>query len=209
MLDADRWPWVRFVGPVLIALGGLLASVGSWLIWFWIRRKLPGTPLEEVFSRGINNIDGKLTFVFALIALAAGVLIFYFGTRRSYLWLGIVALVAGLWITGLSAFDAATPEDRYVDAAAAVATAQGVPREQAVSFFRQLVDTGVVNIKLQLGILLVVAGGAAVILGSAASILTRPGVEEAESSPAEPEELEDPEEYEPLADEEEPVIEAE
>ena len=201
MLDADRWPWVRFVGPVLITAGGLLAAVGSWLNWFRIRRRLPGTPAEDILSRGFANIDGKLTFVFAVIAVAAGVLILYFATRRSYLWLGVVALVAGLWIAGLSGFDAATPRDRYVDAAAAVATEQGVPKEQAVTFFRQLVETGVVTIRLQLGILLVIAGGVLVILGSVVSVLTRPGGEEAP-----PEESEEPE---PLPEETESVLEAE
>ena len=203
MLDADRWPWVRFVAPVVITAGGLLAAVGSWLNWFRIRRRLPGTPAEEVLSRGFANIDGKLTFIFAVIAVAAGVLILYFSTRRSYLWLGVVALIAGLWIAGLSTFDAATPQDRYVDAAAAVATEQGVPKEQAVTFFRQLVDAGVVTINLQLGIFLVVAGGAVVILGSVASLLTRLAGQEPEPQP------EEPEEYEYLPDEAESVYEAE
>ncbi len=203
MLDADRWPWVRFVGPALITTGGLLAAVGSWLNWFRIRRRLPGTPVEDILSRGFANIDGKLTFAFAVIAVAAGVLILYFSTRRSYLWLGVVALFASLWITGLSAFDAATPQDRYVDAAAAVATEQGVPKEQAVTFFRQLVDTGVVTIRLQLGIYLVVVGGAVAILGSVVSVLTRPGVEEPEAAAEESEDLE------PLPEETESVVEAE
>ncbi|HEX2088686.1 MAG TPA: hypothetical protein VHI54_01955 [Actinomycetota bacterium] len=204
MLDADRWPWARFIGPFLVSAGGLVAAVGSWLNWFRIRRRLPGTPVEVVLSRGFANIDGKLTFVFAVIAVAAGVLIFYFSTRRSYLWLGVVALIAGLWIAGLSTFDAATPRDRYVDAAAAVATEQGVPREQAVTFFRQLVDTGVVTINLQLGIFLVIAGGIGVILGSVASILTRPAAQEEEPVAEEPEE-----EYDYLSDEAESVYEPE
>jgi hypothetical protein len=203
MLDADRRPWVRFVGPVLITLGGLLGAVGSWLNWFRIRRRLPGTPVEDVLSRGFANIDGKLTFVFAVIAVAAGVLILYFSTRRSYLWLGVVALIAGLWVAGLSTFDAATPRDRYVDAAAAVATEQGVPKEEAVTFFRQLVETGVVRINLQLGIYLVIAGGAGVILGSVASVLTRLTSQEEEPHP------EEPEEYDYLSDEPESVYEAE
>jgi hypothetical protein len=207
VLDADRWPWVRFIGPVLIAAGGLLAAVGSWLNWFRIRRRLPGTPVEDVLSRGFANIDGKLTFVFAVIAVAAGVLILYFSTRRSYLWLGVVAVIAGLWIAGLSSFDAATPHDRYVDAAAAVATEQGVPKEQAVTFFRQLVDTGVVTIRLQLGIYLVIAGGGAVILGAVASVLTRLGRQEPEPAPEESVEPED--EYEFVPDEAESVYEAE
>jgi hypothetical protein len=203
MLDADRRPWVRFVGPVLITVGGLLGAVGSWLNWFRIRRRLPGTPVEDVLSRGFANIDGKLTFVFAVIAVAAGVLILYFSTRRSYLWLGVVALIAGLWMAGLSTFDAATPRDRYVDAAAAVATEQGVPKEQAVTFFRQLVDTGVVTINLQVGIYLVIAGGAGAILGAVASVLTKLTSQEEEPQP------EEPEEYDYLSDESESVYEAE
>ncbi len=205
MLDADRWPWVRFVGPVLITVGGLLGAVGSWLNWFRIRRRLPGTPVEVVLSRGFANIDGKLTFIFAVIAVAAGVLIIYFSTRRSYLWLGVVALIAGLWMAGLSTFDAATPRDRYVDAAAAVATEQGVPKEQAVTFFRQLVETGVVAIELQLGIYLVIAGGAGVIVGSVVSLLTRPAGQEEEPVAEEPED----EDYDYLSDEAESVYEPE
>jgi hypothetical protein len=206
VLDADRWPWVRFLGPVLITAGGLLGAVGSWLNWFRIRRRLPGTPVEVVLSRGFANIDGKLTFVFAVIAVAAGVLILYFSTRRSYLWLGIVALIAGLWMAGLSTFDAATSSDRYVDAAAAGATEQGVPKEQAVTFFRQLVDSGVVTIYLQLGIYLVIAGGAGVILGSVASVLTRPAGQEEEPVAEEPE---GPEEYDYVSDETESIYEPE
>ena len=206
MLDGERWPWVRFIGPVVIAVGGVLASGGSWMIWFRIRRRIPGTPVEEVLSRGVQNIDGKLTFVFAVIAAIAGVLILYFATRRAYLWIGVVALIAGIWITFFSAFDAATPRDRYIDAAAAVAAEQGVPKEQAVSFFRQLVATGAVTINLQMGIYLVIAGGAATMLGSAASALTVPGGEE----PAPPlEEPKEPEEYEFLPEEDESFIEAE
>jgi hypothetical protein len=159
--------------------------------------------VEDVLSRGFANIDGKLTFVFAVIAVAAGVLILYFSTRRSYLWLGVVALIAGLWMAGLSTFDAATPRDRYVDAAAAVATEQGVPKEQAVTFFRQLVETGVVRINLQLGIYLVIAGGAGVLLGSVASVLTRLTGPEEEPQP------EEPEEYDYLSDEPDSVYDAE
>ena len=205
MLDAERWPWVRFVGPFLITAGGLLGAVGSWLNWFRIRRRLPGTPVEVILSRGFANIDGKLTFIFAVIAVAAGVLILYFSTRRSYLWLGVVALIAGLWMAGLSTFDAATPRDRYVDAAAAVATEQGVPKEQAVTFFRQLVETGVVTIELQLGIYLVIAGGAGVIVGSVVSLLTRPAGQEEEPVAEEPED----EDYDYLSDEAESVYEPE
>ncbi len=204
MLDADRWPWVRFIGPALITLGGLLGAAGSSLNWFRIRRRLPGTPVEEILSRGVQNIDGKVTFLFAVIAVAAGVLIVYFSTRQSYVWLGVVALIAALWITFFSAFDAATHRDRYVDAAAAVAIEQGVPREQAVTFFRQWVNTGVVTIKLQLGIFLVIVGGATVLLGSIASVLTRPGGQEAEPQPEE-----ERDEYEYLPDEAESVYEPE
>ncbi len=167
-----------------------MAAVGSWLSWFRIRRRLPGTPVEEILSRGIQNIDGKVTFLFAVIAVAAGVLILYFSTRQAYIWLGVVALIAAVWITFFSTFDAATHRDRYVDAAAAVAIEQGVPREQAVTFFRQWVNTGVVTIKLQLGIFLVIAGGAGVILGSVASILTKPARQEPEPQPEESEQYE-------------------
>ncbi len=205
MLDADRWPWVRFIGPVLITLGGLVAAVGSWLSWFRIRRRLPGTPVEEILSRGVQNIDGKVTFLFAVIAVAAGILIVYFSTRQSYVWLGVVALIAAVWITFFSTFDAATHRDRYVDAAAAVAIEQGVPREQAVAFFRQWVSTGVVTIKLQLGIFLVIGGGAAVLLGSIASVLTRLGGPQPEPQPEE----EPEEDYEYFSDEDESVYEPE
>ena len=202
MLDADRWPWVRFVGPGLITAGGLLASVGSWLNWFRVRRRIPGRAVEDFVFRGVESIDGKVTFLFAVIALVVGVLILYFSTRQSYLWLGVVALIAGVWITFFSAFDSATYRDRYVDEAAAVAAEQGVPKEQAAAFFRQWVDTGLITIKLQAGILLTVAGGAGVILGSIASALTRPG-DEGEGS------AEKSEEPEPLSEETQSLLEAE
>jgi hypothetical protein len=67
-----------------------------------------------------------------------------------------------------------------------------------------LIDTGVVKIKLQLGIYLVIAGGAGVILGSVASLLTRPVGQEEEPVAEEPEE-----DYEYLSDEAEALYEPE
>jgi type IV secretory pathway VirB2 component (pilin) len=201
----------------LITLGGAVAIAGSWLPWFRVRRRLPGTPVEDVISRGVQNIDGKLTFAFAVIALIAGILIIYRATRTSYVWLGIVALISSFFVTGLSAFDSATSKDRYVDAAAAVASEKGVPTDQAVRFFRQLVDSGVVTIELRTGILLVVAGGTGILLGSVATFFSTPRRELAEpladeeelseeteeTEPEEPEETEpeEPEETEPEATE--------
>ncbi len=205
MLDADRWPWVRFIGPVLTSLGGLLAVVGSWLVWFRRTIRFPARPVEIILERGVRSSDGQLALAFGLIALGAGVVILYVGSRRAYLWVGAVSLFCGLWITGISSVDAAFPEQRFIASSTAnLVEEQGIPEDQAVSVSRQLIETGVVAIKLQLGIFLVIAGGAGVILGSVASVLTRPARTEEE-----PQQEEEPEEYDYLSDEPESVYDAE
>jgi hypothetical protein len=205
VLDADRWPWVRFIGPALITVGGLLGAAGSWLNWFRRTIRFPATPLEIVFERGVRSSDGQLVFAFALIALGGGVLILYLGTRRAYLWVGVVALISGLWITGISSVDATFTEERFIDSSTAnLVEEQGIPEDQAAIVSRQLIDDGVVTIKLQLGIFLAIAGGAAVIVGSVLSLLTRLGGQEPEPVPEEPEE-----EYDYLSDESESVYEPE
>ena len=206
MLDADRWPWVRFVGPGLITAGGLLASVNSWLPWFKRTIKFPARDTEVIIERGVRSSDGQLVFAFALIALGAGLVILYLGTRRAYLWVGVVAIFSGLWITGIGSVDAAFPRQRYIESSTAnLIEEHGIPEDQAELVSRQLIDTGVVTIKLQLGIYLVIAGGVSVILGSVVSVLTRPGGQEEEPVAEEPED----DEYDYLSDEAESVYEPE
>ncbi|HEX2069218.1 MAG TPA: hypothetical protein VHH54_03345 [Actinomycetota bacterium] len=81
---------------------------------------------------------------------------------------------------------------------------EGIPEDQAAIVSRQLIDDGVVTINKQLGIYLVIAAGAAVILGSVASLLTRPVGQEEEPVAEEPEE-----DYDYLSDEAESVYEPE
>ncbi len=204
MLDANRWPWVRFIGPFLITAGGLATAVSCWLNWFIVTRRLVGSPRRQGALRGVQYLDGQLIFVFALIAIGGGVLIVYFATRQSYVWIGAVALFAGLWIAFFSTFDAVTREDRYVDEAAAIAAEQGVPKDQAVIFFRGWVESGVVTIRVQPWIWVAAAAGGLVVLGSVASLLTRLAGQEEE-----PEAEESEEDYDYLSDEAESVYEPE
>jgi hypothetical protein len=204
VLDANRRPWVRFIGPFLITAGGLATAVSCWLNWFIVTRRLVGSPRRQGALRGVQYLDGQLIFGFALIAIGGGVLIVYFATRQSYVWIGAVSLFAGLWIAFFSTFDAVTREDRYVDEAAAIAAEQGVPKDQAVIFFRGWVESGVVTIRVQPWIWVAAAAGGMVVLGAAASLLTRPVGQEGEPAAEEPEE-----DYDYLSDEAESVYEPE
>jgi hypothetical protein len=177
--DSELSPWVRFAGPVAIAVGSAAAGVGCWLAWFAVKRGASGI---VIIQRGVRGSDGQVLFAFAVIAFASGVIAFFRRGRSAYFWLGGVALLAGLWITAVSTFDASTPKDRFVDSAAATLVKEGgVPKDQAAIIARRLIETGVVTIRLQSGIFITIGGGAGLILGSAATLLIARRVQEPEA----------------------------
>jgi hypothetical protein len=183
--SSEPSPWLRLAGPIAIAVGGVVAGVGCWLAWFAVKR---GTTGVVIIQRGVRGSDGQVLFAFAIIALACGVIALFRPGRSTYFWLGGVALLAGLWISAVSTFDASTPKDRFVDSAAATLVKEGgVPKDQAAIIARQLIETGVVTIKLQSGIFITIGGGAAIILGSAATLLIARRVQEPEATEEETE----------------------
>jgi hypothetical protein len=146
----------------LVVLGGAAAIVGSFLVWFRVHLGLKGLGLvaRTVASKGIDGSDGKITLIAGVVAMLMGLLMFLWdsGPRVA---MGVVAVLGGLSAAGLSGYDAATPQQRFIDASAPeLAAKTHISLAMAERLYRGLFDSGALKISLAFGVFVVIAGGA-------------------------------------------------
>jgi hypothetical protein len=158
------------LAQAFVVLGAAAAAAGSFLDWFRIRVSVRGLGLvaRTVTSKGIDGSDGKITLIAGLVAVLMGLLMFVWTSGSRRVATGVVALLAGLTAAGLSAFDAATPQQRFIDANAPdLAGRTRIPLTTAKKLYEGLLRSGTVRISLALGIFVVIAGGAVAALAAA------------------------------------------
>jgi hypothetical protein len=170
-----------------IVLGGIAAVAGSLLDWFRIRIGLAGAApflgVRTTSQSGIDGPDGKITLVAGGLVVLTGLLMFLWTSGARRIATGVAGLLGGLAAAGLSAYDAATPQQRFIEANAPdLAERTGIPVATARRLYQGLFDSGTVRISLRLGILVVIAGGIIAALSAAFALGKSPDEPNAEQA---------------------------
>jgi hypothetical protein len=172
-----------------VVLGGIAAVVGSLLEWFKIRVGLPGASGPFLGARttaqsGIDGPDGRITLIAGSVVVLAGLAMFAWSSGGPRIVMGVLALLGGLAAAGLSAYDAATPQQRFMEANAPdLAARTDIPVATARRLYQGLFDSGTVRISLRFGILVVIAGGAVAALSAAFALGKSPEESELPQQP--------------------------
>jgi hypothetical protein len=126
--------------------GGLLAVIGSFLSW-----ANASAGQFTVSAKGIDGWEGKATI---------------FG--------GILLLIGGIVAAGVGTYTAVTAKDQVIDGAASeIAKTLGIPLEQARAAVNQAVNSGALKIALDIGLFMVIAGGAIGIVAGLLAMSTK------------------------------------
>jgi hypothetical protein len=168
-MQATASPGTRMVALFAI-VGGALAA-GSFLDW----ANLSGAG-QQVSAKGTDGSDGYITLVAGIILIlygVAGLIGNGMGTKKA---MAMIAIVTGLVLGGVAAYDAVTAKTVLRDQAASqVASNAGVSKAQARAFLDQAVDSGQVVISLSFGLFVVIAGGVLGTLGGVIGLASSGG----------------------------------
>jgi hypothetical protein len=165
------------IAEVLVVLGAAAAAVGSFLEWFRIRVEVRGLGVvaRTVTSKGIDGSDGKITLIAGLVAVLMGLVMVLWTSGSRRVAIGVVALLAGLTAAAISGFDAATAQQRFIDAnAPALAARTHIPAATAARLYEALFRSGALKISLAPGIFIVIAGGALAAVAAGIALGTSP-----------------------------------
>jgi hypothetical protein len=154
------------IGGVLMLLGGALAAIGSFTTWAEVN-------VGEVSAtaKGVDGSDGYITLVGGLVLIVIGIASF----RTPRRGLAILAIVAGIIVSGVGIYDAATSEDSVLDAVAEdVAPQVGASVDEVRAVLEDQADSGALDISIQIGLYLVIAAGVLGTIGGVIAAATAP-----------------------------------
>jgi hypothetical protein len=152
----------------LAVVGGVVAVAGSLLSW----AKASVGP-SSFSAKGIDGWEGKVTIVAGVVMLVVGASALV-GAEGARARLRVSAIAGGVAAAGVGIYTALTATDQIVDSAASeIASELGVPVEQARSTVQAAVDHGLLQLSLQVGLYLVIAGGVLGIVAGILAIVTR------------------------------------
>lgn len=144
---------IILAGSLALA-GGLTAAIGSFLPW----AEVSAGPFSERAS-GIGGWEGKVAVLAGISMLLAGVGVFRERTDAMSR-IRTRALLGGLVATGVGIYTAVTSEDQLIDAA--------VGSDLTPADVADALESGLLVLSLEVGLYLVLAGGA---LGIVAAML--------------------------------------
>jgi hypothetical protein len=166
MLDPMR---LRVAGSVLTIVGALLAGIGSTLAWTTAGLRLDTQGVLDLEFRGLDVVGGIIALVAAGLTLG-GLALFRRATGRVGERLGVGLLFAGAVVMAMPLSVAIRAEERAVeDMAKVAAQTGGLSIEEATELVREDPSLAVRS-ELGPGIWLTIAGGALVIVGTAANL---------------------------------------
>jgi hypothetical protein len=131
------------VGSLALA-GGVLAVVGSFLVW----AEVSAGPFTEQ-SKGIDGWEGKATIVAGAVMVAAGIRVLA-GSHQAMARLRPSAAIGGVAAAGVGVYTAVTIRDQLVEA-----VATDLPRAEV----ERALDSGLLELTIGVGLYLVIAGG--------------------------------------------------
>jgi hypothetical protein len=155
----------------LMLVGGALAAIGTQLDWFTARADLTslGESVQTQVAKGSDTSDGKIFVWVALGLVAAGLVLLVLKARPSRLALSLIAIAASAFVGGFGLYDALTPKAQAIDEAASRLGGGAAVR----SLLERLFDQGILTISVEVGLWLVVAGGAVALVGAIAGAASR------------------------------------
>lgn len=153
------------VAGVLALVGGVAALVGSFLPWAEISA---GPFTEQV--KGIDGWEGKAAIVAGLAMIVAGARVVV-GSNRAITRMRPGAAIGGMVAFGVGLYTALTAREQLLEA-----TQGRMPRAEV----ERALDSGLLELSIAVGLIVVVAGGAQGILAALLSIV----VSEPASPPA-------------------------
>jgi hypothetical protein len=143
------------VAGVLVLVGGVAAVVGSFLPW----AEISAGPFTEQLN-GIHGWEGKAAVVAGLVMIVAGARVVA-GSHGAITRMRPGAAIGGLVAFGVGLYTALTAREQLLDAA------QG--RLQRAEVERAL-DSGLLELSIAIGLIVVIAGGAQGIVAALLSI---------------------------------------
>ena len=150
---------IILAGSLALA-GGLTAAIGSFLPW----AEVSAGPFSERAS-GIAGWEGKVTVLAGISMLLAGVGVFRERTDAMSR-IRTRALLGGLVATGVGIYTAVTSEDQLIDAA--------VGSDLTPVDVADALESGLLVLSLEVGLYLVLAGGALGIVAAMLAFTVRP-----------------------------------
>lgn len=133
------------VAGVLALVGGAATAVGSFLPW----AEISAGPFTEQ-AKGIDGWEGKAAIVAGLVMVVAGARVVA-GSERAVSRMRPAAAIGGLVAMGVGLYTALTAREQLLDAA------QGqLPRAEV----ERALDSGLLELSIAIGLILVVVGGA-------------------------------------------------
>lgn len=150
------------VAGVLALVGGVAAVLGSFLPW----AEISAGPFTEQ-AKGIDGWEGKAAIVAGIVMIAAGARVLA-GSHQAIMRMRPGAAIGGVVALGVGLYTALTAREQLLDAA------QGqVPRAEV----ERALDSGLLELSIAIGLVIVIAGGAQGILAALLTIgVTRPAV---------------------------------
>src|SRR5262245_36437422 len=143
------------VAGVLALAGGVAAVVGSFLPW----AEVSAGPFTEQ-ARGIDGWEGKAAIVAGIVMIVAGARVLS-GASRALMRMRPGAAIGGLVAFGVGLYTALTAREQLLDAA------QGqLPRAEV----ERALDSGLLELSIAIGLIVVIAGGAQGIVAALLSI---------------------------------------
>jgi hypothetical protein len=143
------------VAGVLALVGGVAAVVGSFLPW----AEISAGPFAQQ-ARGIDGWEGKAAIVAGIVMIVAGARVVA-GSDRAVARMRTGAAIGGLVAFGVGLYTALTAREQLLDAA------QGqLPRAEV----ERALDTGLLELSIAIGLIVVIAGGAQGIVAALLSI---------------------------------------
>jgi len=143
------------VAGVLALVGGVAAVVGSFLPW----AEISAGPFTQQ-PKGIDGWEGKAAIVAGLVMIVAGARVVA-GSRQAISRMRPGAAIGGLVAFGVGLYTALTARDQLLDAA------QGqLPRAEV----ERALDSGLLELSIAIGLIVVIAGGAQGIVAALLSI---------------------------------------
>lgn len=161
------------VAGLLVLAGGALTAVGSLLSWFEVRADLSsiGQPVQTESVKGLDTSDGGILIWVGVGLVVLGVALLFLRQRGGRIGLSVLALLAGAFAGGVGLYDALTPKTQAIDEASKGLSGVGV--QQAKQFLEGLFDDGILKITVQIGLWLVVVGGAVALIGALVGLFMR------------------------------------
>ncbi|HZP90940.1 MAG TPA: hypothetical protein VFC04_08105 [Actinomycetota bacterium] len=120
-------------------------------------------------AKGSDTSDGKIFVWIALGLVAAGLVLLVLRARGGRLALSVLAVGGSAFVAGFGLYDALTPKAQAIDEA----TSRLGGGAEVRSLLERLFDQGILTISVEIGLWLVVAGGAVALVGALAGMVSR------------------------------------